>query len=303
MVYQNLSLFYRGLAGSIKASDYYQPYHHQWRLKASLGNEAKLYCYKEATGCKPPLLLVPSIINDATIFDMLPEYSLVNTLSAQYNCYILEWQQCLANAYKHSNLIVAIANLLKAKYQQPISVLGYCFGASLLLLVQPQLRKIIKQQFLIAPPVDFCLLPIASNYGNVASSSFSYCVNQSTMVPANYMAWGFRQFYHQELYQKYQSRAGMPPHHQDWQLFHAVETWQQSGCDIDGRLIKQLYNWQIPVPPLTVNTTVIIGTKDKLIPPCCSNPLQQRNNPKLKWLEVDSGHLNLVLKPVWFKEL
>lgn len=108
------------------------------------------------------LLLVPSLINSAAIFDVCEERSMVRFMREQGNdVYLLDWG-VTAKDDEPLDLEAAITRRLlpairaaREHAQKPVSVLGYCMGGTLSLAAASIAPQEIEKLALLAAPWDF----------------------------------------------------------------------------------------------------------------------------------------------------
>ncbi|MCX8502187.1 MAG: alpha/beta fold hydrolase, partial [Alphaproteobacteria bacterium] len=138
------------------------------RLLAEFG-AARLLDYGEAGGAggvaenAPVVLVVPSLVNRATILDLAPERSLVEYLARSgLRPVVLDWGSPSA-AENGFSLTDYICSYLAAGLQlavgqnggRPVMVLGYCMGGLLALAVAQLYSQRVSALVLLATPWDF----------------------------------------------------------------------------------------------------------------------------------------------------
>ena len=123
---------------------------------------------KKSVEAKPestPLLLIPSLINRAYIFDLAQDRSFLRWMSNKgIPTYLLDWGDLVAE--REDNKALSIAQLLRQKmckaievlseqHEGPIDVLGYCMGGTLLAGGMHIVRKSVRKAVFLASPWDF----------------------------------------------------------------------------------------------------------------------------------------------------
>lgn len=110
----------------------------------------------------PPILMVPSLINRAYVFDIQPEHSMVQYfLDAGYPVLVLDWadpaelEQAFSVSEYTTELLLPLLEKIALEYHQPAVVIGYCMGG-LLTMAAAQLRPdLMRAMALLATPWDF----------------------------------------------------------------------------------------------------------------------------------------------------
>lgn len=111
---------------------------------------------------KPPLLMIPSLINKSYILNFYEE-SMAKHLSNDYTVYLLDWGEIEenddeANFSVHdciSKVIRPAIAQISALHSSKVSLLGYCFGGNLALLTAAKHKDCISSITTIAMPFDF----------------------------------------------------------------------------------------------------------------------------------------------------
>ncbi len=159
------------LADMVRGIQRYQNYnHHQRRLNTQVvWQDGTVKILKpEAMQSNPqstPLLLIPSLINKAYIFDLAEERSFLRWMNEKgVPTYLLDWGDLVAE--KEGNKDLSIAQLLRGKmckaieklakqHECPVDVLGYCMGGTLLAGGMHIVRKSVRKAVFLASPWDF----------------------------------------------------------------------------------------------------------------------------------------------------
>jgi polyhydroxyalkanoate synthase len=112
-----------------------------------------------------PLLLIPSLINKAYIFDLAEERSFLRWMNNNgVTTYLLDWGDLVAERKENASLSIAqllrykmckAIDVLADRHDAPIDVLGYCMGGTLLAGGLHIARKSVRKAVFLASPWDF----------------------------------------------------------------------------------------------------------------------------------------------------
>ncbi len=111
---------------------------------------------------KPPLLVIPSLINKSYILNFYDD-SLVMRFASQYTVYLLNWgeveesdSEALYNIDDYvQRILVPALGMIYERHASRVGLLGYCFGGIMALLFACVARDIIERVITIAMPFDF----------------------------------------------------------------------------------------------------------------------------------------------------
>jgi poly[(R)-3-hydroxyalkanoate] polymerase subunit PhaC len=266
-----------------------------------------------------PLLLVYSLFKRPYILDLLPQRSLVRTLTSQgFSVYLTDWMPPGPDdawrgldAYVNVDLARAIDCIRRRENAAQVSLIGCCFGG-LLALVYAALRPQAVRNFVpFALPLHLRpqFAPIALEWlvnacGNVPAWWIHSAMNAalpSSMHLSSYLA--------EDLGEPDLARAaaGMKP-----AVVSALEPWLESDVPLAGQFFREglrdaYWNRQLAEGRLRVGErTVDLGAvrcpvlsicaaRDRLVPPPSATPLIGRlGSREARNLVFPTGHLGLM---------
>ncbi len=111
---------------------------------------------------KPPILLIPSLINRYYILDLTPQTSFVEFLHSQgFHPFILDWGEpgAAENGFRCEDYVSRyIGTALQELYAingKPVTLVGYCMGGLLAVAAAQKFSQYVAKLALIATPWDF----------------------------------------------------------------------------------------------------------------------------------------------------
>lgn len=238
----------------------------------------------------PALLLVPSLINDASILDLSEERSLAAWLGGQGgDVYILEWG-CLCDDETQDSLsmvirdrLVPAAQVLSERKAAPIAALGYCMGGTMLAAAAQMNPAAFDKLIFLATPWDFNAgeQQLTRRVQFWAPQTMPR-VKQKGRLPADWVQGLFASLDPDLAQKKFARFAGMDQDSAQARLFVAVEDWINSGPDIPAGVAEETITgwffrnlpgkgqWRVGdtlIDParLTHKALVIASSEDKLV--------------------------------------
>ncbi len=267
---------------------------------------------------RPPILLVPSLINGSSVLDLLPEKSFMQFLSnSGWPVYLLDWGHLKKDpSYQtlegviYSGLIPAL-EFLQARHGLRPSAIGYCMGGTILTAAAQALGDAIGPCVYLATPWDFQvrgggLFPL------VKMQAFQIRANLAIAdyVPAEFLQSLFAAVDPSLSAKKFSSFMRMKRGSASEKLFIAVEDWVNDGRDLPTSIAKVAFEdwylgnqpflgkWQlggrdIILQKIKAASLIVSPKKDKLVPAQSSAPMATLI-PKAKIFSPDCGHLGLM---------
>lgn len=274
------------LADMVRGIQRYQSFdHHQECLKTQIfwqDGTVKILqpdeeLYVETKPQSTPLLLIPSLINKAYIFDLAEERSFLRWMNNNgVPTYLLDWGDLVAEYEESSSL--SIAQLLRRKmckaiealaerHECPIDVLGYCMGGTLLAGGVHIVRKSVRKVIFLASPWDFHADKVDSDapQGQIAKSGgeqglaemvrnwapivFPIIESKGCLPKENtqslFAALGAR-----SAVQKFIKFVSMDNNAPETKLFVSAEDWLNDGVDLPGRIAHEcIQGWFLDNTP------------------------------------------------------
>jgi polyhydroxyalkanoate synthase len=277
---------------------------------------ARLLFYASANAAPgaAPLLLVPSLINTARIFDLSPETSLIRYLTAHGTpVYLLDWgKPGTAEAgfnsgdYVTERLLPALAELPTGT---PPVLLGYCMGGLLAAAGAQLAGDAVSGLILMATPWDFSAAAPAGLrvYLQALEPMGTKMLDTPGQVPAELLQSLVLTLDPFGVVQKYIAFAGQADDEADKQ-FQRIEHWLADGVPLVNRVLREaLFSWylrntpseqhwqvaQTPISPARIvqPTLIIAPERDRIVPPAAALAFETPNSTVLQPL---TGHIGMV---------
>lgn len=265
----------------------------------------------------PVLLLIPSMINRSTIFDLMPERSFVRWLAAEgIHVVLLDWgdpvkDPSLESIDRAMSDRLSEAALFLSQQYQVVFALGYCMGGTFLTAFAQSHPDLFRGLIFLATPWDF----------DADSSHLSFCVRHSTpsalamiekknMVSDLWIQTVLAAANAKQAAEKFASFSRLDQDSAKAQHFVAVEDWLNQGVNLPGGVAKTcLLDWyrdnkpgrgrwsvggQI-VSPAHIQTPglVIASANDRLVAASSAAALYRRL-PHASLLQPESGHVGMI---------
>lgn len=280
---------------------------HNYTLTHQLGRVQLYHCGGEGEA----IVLIPSMVNKAYIFDLLPDNSLVAYLKAQgFSVYLIDWndpEQKPDPLTLNSAITDRVIPMLEY-LNQPAHVLGYCMGGLFALGAAQLQPELFKSLALLATPWDFSKTQTAQQLQlNPQLADFS--LQQTPLVATDVLQ---THFFLLDPFGGILRVQAMATETSDTHLKRlvALEDWLADGIplerDVAVTLLNDFYRdnkpfnnqWRIGqtiIDPTTLNIPAfaVITQKDKLVPTACSLPLAG-TLPNVTVHMVPSGHIGLM---------
>ncbi len=250
-----------------------------------------------------PVFIIPSIINSARIFDLMPARSFIRWVHAQTGrpVYVLDWgnlttgkkQPASMDDLIHAYIMPAITHL-----PQPPHILGYCLGGTFAL--QAALRQQNAASLtLLATPYD-----TYQTEDDIAPHVRGWATLLDTLlftnpdIPAGWMYSFFAALPQANTPEKFAAIATLADDDDALHHFLAVEDWTQYAPPVPGHLLRdclqQVYQnnaltniqWQGGDLPVHI----IAPTRDRIVPAVSTIGLQTII-PHSTLFQPDCGHV------------
>ena len=192
------------------------------------------------------LLLIPSLVNKATILDLIPERSFLRWMCAQgIDTYLFDWgslstcEESVDMDYLIRHRLIPAIEHLSDSTGAPIDLLGYCMGGTLSLAASMFCAERINKIVLLAAPWDFHAgHPVLSRHVRSWAPSVLPVIQQKGFLPAEWTQALFASLDAQDVVQKFCRFSSMPQRSEKAKLFVAVEDWLNDGCDLPGDVAR-----------------------------------------------------------------
>lgn len=265
-----------------------------------------------------PVLLVPSLINGATILDLLQERSFLRWLAARgFEAYLLDWgaltrDACLATLDGAiGTRLVGALQQIASRHSQRVHLIGYCMGGMLTLGAARLAPDRVRSVTLLATPWDFVQGPQPLGDRIKASAPQAWAVIDSLgYLPVDWIQALFASVDPLMVARKFSRFAEMDPASDKARLFVAAEDWLNNGLDLPADVARAcLKGWYIDNEParglwrlggqpvraenLTVPALVVASRRDRLVPFESAASIAS-HLPRATLLEPACGHIGMM---------
>lgn len=264
----------------------------------------------------PPVVLVPSVINKAYIFDLLPQQSLAQFLAEQgHPVYVLDWGdgQQSGTPLSVERLIVQhllpLLSQVAQRHGQPAALVGYCLGGLFALaasVVQPELVRALA---CVATPWDFAQTP-THKLVQQGEQIYRTLLQNLPFLPVDVVQ---AQFAMLSPYGAIRRMSGLLQVHEQAQLQRmvAIEDWLSDGVPLERELAHtimfdwHLHNlpakgaWQVlgkTISPAGLQQPlfVAIPENDVIVPKAAAVALAAEAQSSMM-VKVPAGHIGLMV--------
>ncbi|MCB1556746.1 MAG: alpha/beta fold hydrolase [Alphaproteobacteria bacterium] len=301
-------------------------YNHPFQAKRKKGRllwsrgEVELYHYPTRRNRKGALLLIPSLINKSTIFDLLPDISLIRALKAAgYDCYLIDWgyptqdrEQKTLQSLIERRLLPAAA-IAAAHHGAPLNALGYCMGGLFLTAAALKETSLFKTLIFLATPWNF--KSGKDLFSSQAKTSLSFLIKtkegeKPSPLSARQIQVFFAALNGDRIARKFATFAAMDQKSPEACRFVAVEDWLNDGPDLPASLVEDcLRRWylenqpgrrqwhvgttQIDPSKISVPVLNVLPSRDRVVPEFSARALAEAI-PGSTFLKPDCGHIGLI---------
>ena len=269
---------------------------------------------------RPPVLLVPSLVNRPNILNLCKKRSLMHYLFEQgLDTYLFDWGQTThasdgydINTAINSHLIGAINHIYETT-GQPVNILGYCMGGTMSLAATIFAKDRVNKLVLMATPWDF----------QTSSSRLSLQVRQWAPIvlpvieergylPAEWTQALFASIDLDGAARKFGKFHHMEDGSSKERLFIAVEDWLNDGIDLNGNIAKmcirewfsknapykgewEINDHKIEIENIECPTLIVASKKDKLVNfESASAVAEKLETSNTELITLTCGHISLI---------
>lgn len=271
---------------------------------------------------RPPVLVVPSLINRWHILDLEPGQGLLSRIEDRGLApYVVDFGApgpaeagFDAEAYVARRLAPAFDAVAERHGGAPVAVLGHCLGGTLALGLAAMRAPRLSALALLAAPWDFTALagPM-TRWAAVAGAHAPAALGTGTetVMPAERVALLMALADTGSIEAKYRRFASLEPGGAEARRFVLVEDWANDAVAMARPLAAQVFGRWIagegpaqgafapegrPVDPraLPVDTLLVLAARDRLVPPAAGEGLAALL-PRARRLDPQGGHVGMVV--------
>ncbi len=274
-----------------------------------------------------PLLLVPSLINKSYILDLSEQRSLLRWFNENgIATYLLDWGDLPSDEISEDvtlgtlvteRLVDAIRHISEL-HDQPIDLLGYCMGGTLLVPAYHFASEQINKMVFLATPWDFHARANDNKSNELARSVRIWspivlpAIKDKGIMPSQYIQALFASLGSAGSVQKFGNFAAMDQNSEEAKFFITVEDWLNDDVHIPGQVaVECIERWFIKNEPakgdwviegtaidpknIKSKTMVVASKKDRLVPYNCALALHDQLSAQSKLLDVSAGHIGMIV--------
>lgn len=281
----------------------------------------RLLDFGDPKDSRPPVLLVPSLVNRAYILDLMEERSFARWLATEeaaggFRPLLLDWGDpggaesgfCLTD-YIVGRLEKALDRVLTETGRPPL-VLGYCMGGLLALALAQRRGRDVSGLALLATPWDFHAVPGQAAVARSALLSWSPVMELLDQLPVDAVQALFATLDPLTAVHKFRRFARLDPQSAEAQAFVALEDWLNDGVALTAPVARECLGgwyarnepvkgrWRVagqPVEPAAVEVPAlcVIPKSDRIVPPASARALAAAL-PHASLQQPAAGHIGMI---------
>ncbi len=256
---------------------------------------------------RPPVVLIPSIINAHDILDLGGEHSLARFLAGRgHPTYLVDWGSPLAEGEQLSigQLITDRLLPLLASLPVPPILIGYCLGGTI--AIAAATRHPVHALVTLAAPWHFSRYP--DSFRQDAAGIWSQgqeAISQWGVMPMEVMQQGFWSIDRAATIAKFERLSQFDINTPAHALFVKVEDWANGGAPLSGPAAKELFEhlfarddpgqgrWHVGGQIITPRDIAcpmlhIVSTQDRIVPHASAPDFGTRR-------DIALGHVGMII--------
>jgi polyhydroxyalkanoate synthase subunit PhaC len=269
---------------------------------------------------KTPVLIVYSLINRHYIMDLMPKFSVVNSLLRQgLDVYATDWgtpdssyKGLTLEDYAHEYVENSVEKIKEITGSDKVSIFGYCWGGIFALIYSAIHPQSVKNLILHATPIDIEKTnEVVENWTEHIDAD--ELVKAYGNVPGRFLNLAFILRNPVETMLKYSRYFSEPRSFDDIIQFFLIEAWLYDNVPIIGEVYKEIVNKVykqnlliknkmkvgrdiVDLQKITVPFLNIVGSNDDLVPPESSKSIINAvSSTDKKLIEFPTGHVGLCI--------
>ena len=269
-------------------------------------------------GTKTPVLVVPSLINRATVLDISADRSFLRALAAaDIATYLLDWGapgpeelSYDVGAYITRVLLPAL-HTVAMREKGPVHLVGYCLGGTLAMAPAVLVPAHVAGLILLAAPWDFHADNAASRAMMTSMRPLlEMVIAANNGAPVDLLQALFASLDPSLVGRKFRAFADLAPGSDEAQRFVALEDWLNDGVPLSAGVARQcMFEWYGANAPLlkqwrvgdtvidpaavTAPALVMIPSQDRIVPPRSASALADAL-PHAESIQVPLGHIGMM---------
>jgi polyhydroxyalkanoate synthase len=285
-------------------------------------DKARLWRYRSTDRChRPPVLIVHSLVSKSYILDLLPNTSMIGYLIGEgFDVFLLDWQppdpadaENTLETYVDGYIPAAIEAMLEEADADDFTLVGYCFGGVLTLLLAAAHPTVpIRNLMVMATPCDYREMGFMSNMFLEHRLNAEDVIDDTGLVPARALDEGFQSLKPTEIVTQRVNFLENLWNDEFVQGFLAIAIWARDQVPFPGGVFRQtvdrlirrnaLYEGVIPHGRGEVRLDDIrcpflnaFAMHDTITPAASSAPLTSLiGSDDVSELRLESGHIGFV---------
>ncbi len=307
------------------------------KLKAGIEPTPKIFVYNQAmwslyrfirkgvTSKRPPLLIVPSLINRNYIMDLIKGHSLIENLVENGNdVFLIDWGMPEA-PYGHIGIAHYTAKFIKRAVRQilkitgapKVNLMGQCLGGTMCAMyaAHPQLKKSVDKLLLLTTPLNFENSGLLSKWTNSEGFDIDKLTSAvGAIVPPEFFHGSFPLLNVRQTLSKYKNLLERFEMNDFKKIWTALDIWACDNVPFTLQafrdLIKNFYQrnlfykegvsvegCQLKVFDISAPTLSIAAKEDHVFTPGAAEAILESKAAKDKKVShhvINAGHVTLI---------
>jgi polyhydroxyalkanoate synthase subunit PhaC len=283
--------------------------------------KAELWHYRsDPVAQRTPILLVHSLISRSYILDLLPKTSFVAALQrAGFDVYLVDWGVPDAadagntlETYVDELLPAAVAAVEADSGAEGVSVIGYCMGGTLALLLaagHPELA--VRDVVTLATPADFAKMGLFGRLMAEGGIDPDAVIDKTGNVPPEVLARAFKLLRPTETVVNYVNLVDNIWNDEFVESYQAMGHWVNDHIPFPGAAFRQavdliranafatgvvpLGGREVRLADLRAPYLNVMGANDHIVPPDAAAPLTAAVGGAAQELRAPGGHVGCVV--------
>ncbi len=265
------------------------------------------------TAARPPLLLIPSLINRAYILDLDPGRSVIRALAQTASPLLLDWGEpgCDEKNFDTEDYVrqrvLPVLDVITRSTGTRVHVMGYCMGGVLALGAATLAPAQVASLGLFATPWDFAT--VDRNVPTLSAplvDALEARINAMESFPAAWVQALFYLHHADSILQKYTRFAAMDADDPATAEFLALEQWAGDGVALTRGVARDCFiawvhrnrlcagGWIARPEALSHPTFIAAPRQDRVVPSGSAKALHLRM-PHAVLVEPESGHVGMMI--------